>query len=241
MMGGGRKSRGNRKQKGEDVMVKMSLSFEEAVYGCEKTFKVNINDACSSCNGKGTYTCSGGSSSTSKCSICGGSGSCPGSPHETGTYTFTCSNGHTDATHTNYRCDTCGITGESEYCPHWTDGVACIQWGTNNHAGNCGGCGGTGTVGSSTTCSHGYTSSHTASCTNCGGDGEISYTCSHGYSSGHNYTTTCSRCDGKGEATEATRPCPHGYYSSHYYCSHISNGSSSTHKYCDHGNVGQHD
>ena len=196
---------------------------------------------CSSCNGKGTYTCSGGSSSTSKCSICGGSGSCPGTPHETNVRTFTCSNGHTDATHTDYRCDTCGITGESEYCPHWTDGVACIQWGTNNHANNCGGCGGTGKVGSSTTCSHGYTSSHTASCTNCGGDGEISYTCSHGYSSGHNYTTTCSRCDGKGEATEATRPCPHGYSSSHYYCSHISNGSSSTHKYCDHGNVGQHD
>lgn len=196
---------------------------------------------CSSCNGKGTYTCSGGSSSTSKCSICDGSGSCPGTPHETNVRTFTCSNGHTDATHTDYRCDTCGITGESEYCPHWTDGVACIQWGTNNHAGNCGGCGGTGTVGSSTTCSHGYTSSHTASCTNCGGDGEISYTCSHGYSSGHDYTTTCSRCDGKGEATEATRPCPHGYSSSHYYCSHISNGSSSTHKYCSHGNVGQHD
>lgn len=196
---------------------------------------------CSSCNGKGTYTCSGGSSSTSKCSICDGSGSCPGTPHETNVRTFTCSNGHTDATHTDYRCDTCGITGESEYCPHWTDGVACIQWGTNNHAGNCGGCGGTGKVGSSTTCSHGYTSSHTASCTNCGGDGEISYTCSHGYSSGHDYTTTCSRCDGKGEATEATRPCPHGYSSSHYYCSHISNGSSSTHKYCSHGNVGQHD
>lgn len=196
---------------------------------------------CSSCNGKGTYTCSGGSSSTSECSICGGSGSCPGTPHETNTYTFTCSNGHTDATHTDYKCDTCGITGESEYCPHWTNNVACIQWGTNRHANNCGGCGGTGTVGSSTTCSHGYTSSHTANCSNCGGDGEISYTCSHGYSSGHNYTTTCSRCGGDGEATEATRPCPHGYSSSHYYCSHISNGSSSTHKYCSHGNVGQHD
>lgn len=196
---------------------------------------------CSSCNGKGTYTCSGGSSSTSECSICGGSGSCPGTPHETNTYTFKCSNGHTDATHTDYKCDTCGITGESEYCPHWTNNVACIQWGTNRHANNCGGCGGTGTVGSSTTCSHGYTSSHTANCSNCGGDGEISYTCSHGYSSGHNYTTTCSRCGGDGEATEATRPCPHGYSSSHYYCSHISNGSSSTHKYCSHGNVGQHD
>lgn len=196
---------------------------------------------CSSCNGKGTYTCSGGSSSTSECSICGGSGSCPGTPHETNTYTFKCSNGHTDATHTDYKCDTCGITGESEYCPHWTNNVACIQWGTNRHANNCGGCGGTGKVGSSTTCSHGYTSSHTANCSNCGGDGEISYTCSHGYSSGHNYTTTCSRCGGDGEATEATRPCPHGYSSSHYYCSHISNGSSSTHKYCSHGNVGQHD
>lgn len=60
MMGGGRK-RGPRKEKGKDAVVKMNLTFEEAVYGCEKTFKVNINDACSSCNGlggKGQVTCS---------------------------------------------------------------------------------------------------------------------------------------------------------------------------------------
>ena len=67
MMGGGRKSRGSRKQKGEDVMVKMSLTFEEAVYGCEKSFKVNINDACSACNGKG-------GSGEQTCSTCNGRG-----------------------------------------------------------------------------------------------------------------------------------------------------------------------
>lgn len=61
MMGGGRRGRGSRKQKGEDVVVKMNLTFEEAVYGCEKTFKVNINDACSTCKGlggSGQVTCS---------------------------------------------------------------------------------------------------------------------------------------------------------------------------------------
>ena len=67
MMGGGRKSRGPRKQKGEDVVVKMSLTFDEAVYGCDKTFKVNINDACKSCNGLG------GSGQTT-CSTCKGRG-----------------------------------------------------------------------------------------------------------------------------------------------------------------------
>ena len=203
------------------------------------------SSTCSSCGGDGrvTYTCSAGSSSEKDCSICGGSGSCPGSPEEVSSYTFTCSNGHTDATHYEYECKTCGITGQSEYCPHWENNVACIQWGTNNHADNCGGCGGSGKVGSTTTCSHGYTSSHeaTRSCSNCGGDGEVDYSCSHGYMSSHYYDTTCSSCGGDGDVDNATRPCRHGYSSSHYYCTHISKGSSSTHKYCEHGRVGQHD
>lgn len=58
MMGGsfgGGRSRGPRKTKGADKVVNMKLTFEEAVYGCEKEFKVNIDDACSECNGSGGH------------------------------------------------------------------------------------------------------------------------------------------------------------------------------------------
>lgn len=99
MMGGsfgGSSSRrgGSRKSKGADKVVSMKLEFDEAVYGCEKEFKVNIDDACSECNGKGGHgeeTCSecngrgrvvsqqrtmfGIFQSESVCPKCGGSGS----------------------------------------------------------------------------------------------------------------------------------------------------------------------
>ena len=65
--GGRRSSGGSRKQKGEDKVVNMTLSFEEAVYGCEKEFKINIKDTCSSCDGKGGH-------GESTCSKCGGRG-----------------------------------------------------------------------------------------------------------------------------------------------------------------------
>lgn len=64
MMGGsfgGGRSRGSRKSKGADKAVSMKLTFEEAVYGCEKEFKINIDDACPECSGAGgtgEVTCS---------------------------------------------------------------------------------------------------------------------------------------------------------------------------------------
>lgn len=64
MMGGsfgGSRSRGTRKSKGADKLVNMTLTFEEAVYGAEKEFKVNIDDVCDDCNGHGGHdekTCS---------------------------------------------------------------------------------------------------------------------------------------------------------------------------------------
>ena len=33
--------------------MRMKLSFEEAVYGCEKTFKVSLDEPCEECSGKG--------------------------------------------------------------------------------------------------------------------------------------------------------------------------------------------
>ena len=69
MMGGNgrRSSNSTRATKGEDILVKLNLSFEEAVFGCEKTFEVNVNEACSKCHGKGGIN-------PHKCSKCNGRG-----------------------------------------------------------------------------------------------------------------------------------------------------------------------
>ncbi|MDE6141617.1 MAG: molecular chaperone DnaJ [Bacilli bacterium] len=70
MMGGafgGGRSRGARKSKGADKVVNMTITFEEAVYGVEKDFKVNIDDECSECEGHG-------GKGEKTCSTCGGRG-----------------------------------------------------------------------------------------------------------------------------------------------------------------------
>lgn len=71
MMGGGfggrGSSRGNRASKGADSSVAISISFDEAVFGCEKEFKININDVCDSCDGKGGH-------GEETCHTCGGRG-----------------------------------------------------------------------------------------------------------------------------------------------------------------------
>lgn len=96
-MGGGsfgRRSRNTKRQtKGEDALVHINLSFEDAIYGCEKEFSINVKDKCSSCDGAGGHgkktcpTCNGRGSiiqeqrtilgvmqTQSTCSKCGGSG-----------------------------------------------------------------------------------------------------------------------------------------------------------------------
>lgn len=69
MMGGsfGGRGRGSRKAKGPDKLVNMTVTFDEAVYGCEKEFKVNIDDICDSCNGLGGHD-------EKSCSDCNGRG-----------------------------------------------------------------------------------------------------------------------------------------------------------------------
>lgn len=64
--GGSRRST-NRATKGRDSLVKMNLTFDEAVFGCKKTIKIDLNETCDSCNGKGGFE-------ESTCSTCGGSG-----------------------------------------------------------------------------------------------------------------------------------------------------------------------
>lgn len=48
---GGRSS--NQARKGNDSLIRMKLSFEEAIYGCKKTVDLDIIEDCEHCHGKG--------------------------------------------------------------------------------------------------------------------------------------------------------------------------------------------
>jgi molecular chaperone DnaJ len=63
--GGGRNS--NRPRKGNDISMRMHLSFEEAAFGTEKTINLDVEEECSSCNGKG-------GTGEKRCERCHGSG-----------------------------------------------------------------------------------------------------------------------------------------------------------------------
>ena len=67
--GFGNNSRGSSKRprKGEDSLVNVNLTFEEAVFGCKKTITLDLNEKCSKCNGNGGFN-------ETTCHTCGGSG-----------------------------------------------------------------------------------------------------------------------------------------------------------------------
>lgn len=69
MFGGGsrRGASKNRPTKGRDSLVNVSLTFEEAVFGCKKTINIDLDAECEECSGKG-------GSGEKTCSTCGGRG-----------------------------------------------------------------------------------------------------------------------------------------------------------------------
>ena len=64
---GGRRQTKNRPVKGQDSLVRVNLSFEEAVFGCKKNIKLDLDTECENCHGKG-------GSDEVTCSTCGGRG-----------------------------------------------------------------------------------------------------------------------------------------------------------------------
>ena len=69
--GGSRRARSNGgPMKGANIRTSVRITFEEAVFGCEKELDLNLKDLCPNCNG------SGAKPGTSKitCSKCGGKG-----------------------------------------------------------------------------------------------------------------------------------------------------------------------
>ena len=72
--GGGGSSSRNRATRGSDLLMKINLDFEEAVYGCEKDINVDVVEECDSCDGKGGH-------GESTCSTCHGSGTVTSEQH----------------------------------------------------------------------------------------------------------------------------------------------------------------
>ena len=70
--GGGRST--SRKARGSDVLKRVNLSFDEAVFGCEKEFELDFVEDCSECHGKGGI-------GEETCSTCHGSGTITSEQH----------------------------------------------------------------------------------------------------------------------------------------------------------------
>ncbi|MBQ3979380.1 MAG: molecular chaperone DnaJ, partial [Lachnospiraceae bacterium] len=74
MFGGGRRSQsrgGNVPRNGASVRATIRITFQEAVFGCEKELELNFKDTCKTCNGSGAKP----GTSAETCSKCKGSGS----------------------------------------------------------------------------------------------------------------------------------------------------------------------
>lgn len=56
-----------RARRGSDTLMRMSIDFEEAVYGTEKKFTLDVVEDCEECDGHGGFK-------PEKCSTCGGTG-----------------------------------------------------------------------------------------------------------------------------------------------------------------------
>ena len=67
---GGTRQPRNGPRKGENIRVGLSLTFEEAAFGCEKEIRVNAIDLCEACGGTG---CQKGTTAET-CTECGGTG-----------------------------------------------------------------------------------------------------------------------------------------------------------------------
>ena len=68
--GGGRRRNSTGPQQGQNVLSYVRLTFEEAVFGCEKTVEIPFKETCQTCNGTGAKP----GTEPETCSNCGGSG-----------------------------------------------------------------------------------------------------------------------------------------------------------------------
>lgn len=72
--GGSSRRSSNRATKGNDSLVKMTLTFEEAVYGTKKEIELEVTETCDHCHGKGGFD-------ETTCEHCHGSGTITSEQH----------------------------------------------------------------------------------------------------------------------------------------------------------------
>ena len=65
--GGSSRGRTSRKTRGDDILRRVNLTFDEAVFGCEKDLKLEVSEDCPECKGEGGFE-------ESTCPNCHGSG-----------------------------------------------------------------------------------------------------------------------------------------------------------------------
>ena len=70
IFGGGRSRSRSGPMKGANVRTAVRITFEEAVFGCEKEIEINYKEVCSSCNGTGAKP----GTSPQTCTKCNGKG-----------------------------------------------------------------------------------------------------------------------------------------------------------------------
>ena len=71
LFGGGRSRRANNgPQRGANLRAVIHISFEEAVFGCEKELELTLKDTCSTCGGSGAKP----GTTPETCSKCHGTG-----------------------------------------------------------------------------------------------------------------------------------------------------------------------
>lgn len=68
--GGGRRSANSGPMKGANIRAGIRISFEEAVFGCEKQIELTLKDECTTCHGSGAKP----GTSPETCQKCGGKG-----------------------------------------------------------------------------------------------------------------------------------------------------------------------
>ena len=105
--GGNRTSR-SQATRGSDILMRMSLTFEEAIYGTEKKFNIDVVEDCPECHGNGGFD-------KKECSTCHGRGTITTQQQTIlGSFmsTTTCSDCHGKGYTYKRRCDECGGKGK---------------------------------------------------------------------------------------------------------------------------------
>ncbi|MCL2864444.1 MAG: molecular chaperone DnaJ [Lachnospiraceae bacterium] len=109
--GGGRRGRSsNGPMKGANIRHRVRISFEEAVFGCEKEIEVMLKEPCTSCHGSGAKP----GTSPETCTKCGGKGQVVYTQQSffgTVQNVQTCPNCHGSGKIIKDKCTSCGGTG----------------------------------------------------------------------------------------------------------------------------------